>query len=85
MSLQTSFGFYWIVIAAYRLTQNKSYEAEALRWCDTFVKDQVLVQTFDKKNTAGYWGGALRMDGGLLESCLVYSNSITSTPGKRGV
>ena len=47
-------NFARVLMADYRITGNKAYLDEALRWCDTFCKQQQLTTTSTGKQ-AGYW------------------------------
>ncbi len=48
-------NFARMLLAGARLHGKAEYEAEALRWCDTFVGQQQLVTT-STGETGGYWG-----------------------------
>ena len=45
------------VLAGYKVTTNSAYLHEALRWCDTFVEQQVSVDT-SRGEAAGCWADA---------------------------
>ena len=45
-----------VLMGSYRLTGNGAHLAEALRWCDAFVAQQVPVTTSEAGAEGGFWG-----------------------------